>query len=137
MSSPFVWTPRRSRGVCGQRRRNRIEVECSRDKRGRDLVASHFAQRDFDNVSQSVAVENLDDSGADIEHQHAQAAMIFVRTSTTRVGGLADARDRSEWSINQSDDGTELDAVHWAGERVAAVFSALAHDKPVRFQLGE
>src|SRR5437016_5875640 len=63
--------------------------------------------------------------------------MVFVWTSTTRVGRLADARDRSEWSINQSDDGTELDAVHGAGQRVAAVFSALAHDKPVRFQLGE
>src|SRR5207248_406263 len=137
MSSPFIYTLRRSRGVGGQRRQNRIEVECSRDKGGRDLVASHFAQRDFDNISQGVAVENLDDSGTDIEHQHAQAAMVFVGTSTTRVGRLADAWDRSEWSVNQSDDGTELDAVHWAGKRVASVFSALAHDKTARFQLSE
>src|SRR5205823_8191961 len=124
-------------GVGGQRRQNRIEVECSRDKGGRDFVASHFAQRDFDNVSQGVAVENLDDGGADIEHQHAQAAMVFVRTSTTRVGRLADARNRSKWSVNQSDDGAELDAVHGAGKRVTSVFSALAHDKTARFQLGE
>src|SRR5438552_231728 len=135
--SPFVCTPRSSRGVGGQRRQNRIEVECSRDKGGRDFVASHFAQRDFDNVRQGVAVENFSDSGADIEHQHAQAAMVFVWTSTTRVGRLADARDRSEWSINQSDDGAELDAVHGAGQRIAAVFSALAHDKTARFQLGK
>src|SRR5207248_5358643 len=77
--------------------------------------------------------------------------MIAVRTSSIsmrrpqwsssgqvqRVGRLAGARNRSEWSINQSDDGTELDAVHWAGQRVAPIFSALAHDKTARFQLGE
>src|SRR5438067_11618102 len=84
-----------------------------------------------------MAVENLDDGSADIEHEHAQAAVVLVGTSTTRVGRLADARNRSEWSVNQSDDGAELDAVHWTGQRVAAVFSALAHDKPARFQLGE
>src|SRR5437868_9180416 len=84
----------------GQRGQNRIEVECSRDKGGRDFVTSHFAQRDFDDVSQGVAVENLNDSGADVQHQHAQAAMVFVRTSTTRVGRLADAWDGSEWSVN-------------------------------------
>src|SRR5438552_8899339 len=98
--SPFVCTPRSSRGVGGQRRQNRIEVECSRDKGRRDFIASHFAQRDFDNLSQGVAVENLDDGGADIQHQHAQAAMVFVRTSTARVGCLADAWDGSEWSVN-------------------------------------
>ena len=84
-----------------------------------------------------MAVENLGDSGADIEHQHAQTAVIFVGTSTTRVGRLADACDRGERSVNQSDDGAELDAVHWAGKRVASVFSALAHDKAARFQLRE
>src|SRR5438477_13036591 len=63
--------------------------------------------------------------------------MVFVWTSTTRIGRLADARDRSEWSVNQSDDGAELDAVHWAGKRVTPVFSALAHDKTARFQLSE
>src|SRR5437764_11599318 len=137
MSSPFIYTLRRSRGVGGQRRQNRVEVECSRDKGGRDFVASHFAQRDFDNVSQGVAVENLDYSGTDIEHEHTQAAVVFVWTSTTRIGRLADAWDRSKWSVNQSDDGTELDPVHWTGKRVAPVFSALAHDKTARFQLGE
>src|SRR5205085_11715461 len=95
------------------------------------------AQRDFHNVGQGVAVENLDDGGADIEHQHAQAAVVFVGTSTTRVGRLADARDRSEWSVNQSDNGAELDAIHGAGKRVPPVFSAFAHDKTARFQLGE
>src|SRR5207248_2068445 len=84
-----------------------------------------------------MAVENLDDGSADIEHEHAQAAVVLVGTSTTRVGRLADAWDGSEWSVNQSDDGAELDAVHGAGKRITPIFSALAHDKPVRFQLGE
>src|SRR5205085_2802409 len=137
MSSPFICTPRRSRGVSRQRGQNRIKVECSRDKGRRYFVAPHFAQRDFDNVSQGIAVENLGDSSADIEHQHAQAAMVFVRASTARVGRLAHARDGSEWSVNQSDDGTELDAVGGTGQRVAPILSALAHDKTARFQLGE
>src|SRR5436309_4126323 len=84
-----------------------------------------------------MAVENLDDGSADIEHEHAQAAVVLVGTSTTRVGRLADAWDGSEWSVNQSDDEAELDAVHGAGQRIAAVFSALAHDKAVGFQLRE
>src|SRR5437764_15155924 len=107
MSSPFIYTLRRSRGVGGQRCQNRIEVECSRDKGGRDFVTSHFAQRDFDNVSKGVAVENFDDSGADIEHQHAQAAMVFVRTSRRRVDRLADASDRSEWPGGHSGERAE------------------------------
>src|SRR4029453_1895866 len=84
-----------------------------------------------------VAVENFNNGGADIEHQHAQTAVIFIGASAALICRLADAADRSERSVNQFDDGAELDAVHWAGKRVASVFSALAHDKAARFQLRE
>ena len=47
-------------------------------------------------------VENLDDGGADIEHQHAQTAVIFIGASTAFICRLADAADWGERSVNQS-----------------------------------
>src|SRR5690606_20289199 len=62
----------------------------------------------------------------DIEHEHAQPAVFLVRTGTSTVRRLADAGDRGERSVDETDHRTDHDLVHGFGEPVAALFPAAA-----------
>src|SRR5579885_2009773 len=72
-----------------------------------DSITAHFPQRHLDHIKQSVAVEDAGDGVAYVEHEHAQPAMRFVRARAFFIGGLADASDGCERTVEQANDFTD------------------------------
>src|SRR5688572_13928390 len=70
----------------------------------RDMIPSQLAQRDLDNIGQRVAIQDARDGIAHVEHQHAKSAVRLIGARAFRVGGLADAANRRQWSVDQSHD---------------------------------
>jgi hypothetical protein len=56
------------------------------EKRRRNLVAAIFAKCDLDDFGQGMAIEHCAGGVSNVEHQHSQAAMHFVRAGAARVG---------------------------------------------------
>lgn len=77
-----------------------LEIDGSRREGRDDFVAAHFPQCDFNNVSQGVAIEDFGDGVSNIEHEHAQAAVRFVRAGAPSIGGQTYALDWCERSID-------------------------------------
>ena len=103
----------------------------------RDAVAAHLAQGDFHGIGQRVTVEDVGDGIADIQHEHVEAAMLFIRAGAGLVGGLADAGDGSEGAIDEADHAAETDALRLHLEEGAAVLAALGVHVTGPFELGE
>lgn len=91
-----------------------------------DLIFSKLPHRDFHDVSESKSVENVRDCVSNIEHQHAEAAVLFVGTTTAFVGGLADTGDRGQRTVDKSHDLADGNVFRWPRQKVAAMFSAPA-----------
>ena len=85
-----------------------------------------LAQGDFDDVFQGVAVENVGDGVAHVDHEHAESAVRFVRAGAFFIFGLAGAADGGELAVDEADDFTHLDGFHGLGEAGAAVLAAQA-----------
>ena len=69
-----------------------------------------------------VAVENVCDGVADIDHHHPQATMFFVGTGAALIGIFRCAADWGKPTVHQSDDCTDPDLICWLGEKVTARF---------------
>src|SRR5687767_14975860 len=65
-------------------------------------IALHFAESDGNHVLERVAVEDLGDGIAHIDHQHPQTAMDFIRTGTFLVVRLTGAADRREPAVDEA-----------------------------------
>ena len=107
------------------------------EERRRDLIATIFAKCDLDDICKSEAIEYCADGISNVEHQHSQAAVNFIRARAARVGCLAHASNRCEWAINQANDGAELYPAHRTCKRVTAELSAPAFHVSGGFELRE
>jgi len=83
-------------------------------KRRRDLIPAKFAKRDLDDVGEGVAIEQFGDRVPDVEHQHSQAAVHFIRTGASRVGCLANASNRCQRPVDQANNSAKLYPIHGA-----------------------
>src|SRR5690606_39159537 len=101
------------------------------------VFATDFSQCDFDDVMQSVTVEDGGDRVADIDHQHPETAVRFVWTGTTFVGGDAGATDRRERTVEQADDVPHSNRGCRFRHEVAAAFAALGVHIPGGPKLNE
>ena len=106
-------------------------------ERGSDLVPAQRAHRDLDDFGERVAVEEMRDGVADVEHQHAEAAVVLVGTGAGRVSRLAHARDRSQRPVDQADHVADSDRTRGFPQEVASVLSALALEKSGLLELEE
>jgi len=118
----------------GQHRRKR---NGSVEERRSDFVAPIFAKCDLDDVGQSITIENCADGISNVEHQHSQPAMNFIRARAASVGCLANASDRRQRSVDRPNDSAKFDLVHRPRERIAAEFSASACHVSRGFELRE
>jgi hypothetical protein len=100
-----------------------------------DFIFAKLPHRDFYDVSQSKSVENIRDRVSHIEHQYAQAAVLFVRATTAFVGGLTDAGDRGKRAINQPYNLANGNVFRWPSQKVAAMFPAPALEVTGSFEL--
>ncbi len=105
------------------------------EKRWRDLIPAIFAKRDLDDICKSEAIEYRADSVSNVEHQHSQPAVHFIRAGAARIGCLAHAPDRRERAVNQPNDGAKFYPPHRACERVTAELSPSAFDISGRLEL--
>ena len=101
----------------------------------REFVATIFAKRDLDDISKSETIEHCADGIPNVEHQHAQAAVHFVRARAARVGCLTNTPNRRQWPLNQSNDRTEFYSAHWPRKGVATILSASAFHVSGRLEL--
>ena len=106
-------------------------------ERRRDFIATIFAKRDLDDVCKSEAIEYCGDGVSNVEHQHAQAAVHFIRAGAARVGCGANAPDRRQRPVDQPNDGAELYLAHRTGQRVTAELPAPAFHVSGGFELRE
>lgn len=105
------------------------------EKRGRNLVPPIFAERDLDNICESEAIEDCADGVSNVEHQHSQAAVHFIRAGAAPVRRGANAPDRRERPIDQSNDGAKFYPLHRPRERIAPKLSAPAFHVSGRLKL--
>jgi 2-dehydro-3-deoxygluconokinase len=103
-------------------------VENGNAERRRQAVASNLTKSDLDDVMQRVTLEDADDGISHIDHQHAEAAVLFIRTATSGVTRLARAGDWGELAIDQADDIGDDDLFRRLCNEVAAELSALGFD---------
>src|SRR5438067_13847192 len=104
-------------------------------KRRRNLIATILAKCDFDDVCEGEAIEHCADGVSNVEHQHSQPAVHFIRAGAARIGCLAHAPDRRERAVNQPNDGAKFYPPHRACERVTTELSASAFDISGRLEL--
>jgi len=102
-----------------------------------EASAVHFAEGDIDDIGEAITIEDLGDGVSDIEHEHAESAVIFVWAGAAFVSGDTDARNGGEWAIDQADDLTENDLAGGFSEGVTAGLSALGLDEAPEAELGE
>ena len=105
------------------------------EKRRRDLIAAIFAKCDVDDVSQREAIKHRADRVANVEHQHSQTAVHFIRAGAARIGCLANAPNWRQGSVDQPDDGAKLYPLHGSRERIASKLSAPGLHVPSCFEL--
>jgi hypothetical protein len=70
------------------------------EERRRDFITTIFAKRDLDDVHKSEAIEHRSDRVSNIEHQHSQAAVHFIRAGAARVRCGANAPDRRQRAVD-------------------------------------
>ena len=102
-----------------------------------EASAVHFAEGYIDDIGEAIAIEDLGDGVSDIEHEHAEAAVIFVWAGAAFVSGDADAGNGGEWAIDQADDLTENDLAGGFSEGVSARLSSFGLDEAPDAELGE
>jgi len=95
-----------------------------------DPVAAHLAEGDFHDLGHSVAIKDVGDGIADIDHDHPQAAMLLVRAGAGLVGVFAGAADRCQPAVHQANDVADADLVRRLGQCVAAELAALGFHDP-------
>ena len=105
------------------------------EERRCDFIAAIFAKRDLDDVCKSEAIENRADRVSNIEHQHAQAAVHFIRARAPRVGCSTNAPNWRQRSFEQPNDGAKLYSIHRPRERIAAKLPASAFHISGRLEL--
>ena len=105
------------------------------EERRRDFIATIFAKRDLDDIGESEAIEHCADGVSNVEHQHSQPAVNFIRARATSVGCPANTPDRRQGPIDQSNDGAKFYPLHRPRERIAPKLSAPAFHVSGRFQL--
>ena len=89
-------------------------------------VAFLFAERHIHDVLERIAVEDVCDGVADINHEHAQAAVDFIRAGAFLIFSLAGAADGGQFAVDETDHVAHLDGIHGLGEPGAAVLAAHA-----------
>ncbi len=89
-----------------------------------DAITADFAEGDFDDLGEGVAVENGGDGIADIDHEHAEAAVVFIGAGASLVGVFAGAADGGEAAVHEADDVADADLRCVFGKEVAAGFPA-------------
>jgi len=100
-----------------------------------DLVPPHLAQSDFDNVCQSVSIQDVCDGIPHIHHQDPQPAMFFVRAGAPLIGGLAYTLDWGERSVNQTHNLPNRDALRRPSQKVATMLPPPAFQVTAGFEL--
>ena len=105
------------------------------EKRRRDLIPAIFAKCDVDDVRQREAIKHRADRVSNVEHQHSQTAVEFIRAGAARVARLANAPNWRQGSVDQSDDSAKLYPLHGSRERIATKLSAPAFHVSGRFKL--
>src|SRR4030095_7453412 len=118
--------------VLGHHRCNRNRAV---QKRRRNFIATIFAKRDLDDICESETIEHGADGIPNVEHQHAQAAVDFVRARAARVRCLTNTPNRRQWPLNQPNDSAEFYSTHWPRKGVAAKLSASAFHVSGRLEL--
>ena len=96
-----------------------------------------LAQGDLNDVFQGVAVEDVGDGVADIDHEHAEAAVGLIRAGAFFILGLAGAADGGELAVDEADDVAHDDGFHGLGQAGAAILAAHAFDITGGAQLEE
>ena len=94
-------------------------------------------ERDFRELREGVAVEDVRDGVAHVHHDQAEAAVRLVGARAAFVGRHAGATDGRERAVNLPDDFADVDFGSRARERVAAVFPACAGEEAGVAELGE
>lgn len=85
-------------------------------KRWDNTITAHFSKRDFDDLGDGVAVKNVGNSVADIDHDHAEAAVFFIRARAALIGVFASTADWGEAAVHQADELANADLVGGFGE---------------------
>ena len=98
----------------------------SAEKRNWHAVSSHFAKRDLHRVGKCIAIQNVRDGVAHVEHEHAQATVILVRAGAGFVGRLTHACDGCERAIDEPDDVAKADTIGIHLQKIAAIPATLA-----------
>src|SRR5262245_11655714 len=90
------------------------------------FVATILAKSNLDDVCKREAIEHGADGVSDVEHQHSQATVHFVRAGAACIGCGTDAPDRCQRPIDQPNDGSKLYLAHGTRKRVPAKLPAPA-----------
>lgn len=94
-----------------------------------DIVPAEFLKGDFDDLGQAVAVEDVSDSVADIEHEQAQTAMSLIGTGALFIGGVTDASDGRKRAVYETNDFANENIRGGSSEEKPAVLATFAiHD---------
>ena len=102
-----------------------------------NLVAAHLPQRDVHDLRKGGPVEDVRDGVSDIEHQHTQPTVVFVRAGAASIRSLAHARDRRERPIDEANDVAHANAVHRLADEVSAMLPPLGLNVTGGSQLGK
>ena len=96
------------------------------EERRRDFIATILAKCDLDDICKCEAIEHCGDRVSNVEHQHPQAAVNFIRAGAARVGCLANASNRRQWPLNQPNDSAEFYPARGTRKGITAKLSASA-----------
>jgi len=76
-------------------------------------------------LGDGVAVEDVGDGVADIDHDHAQTTVLLIGACAGLVGIFTGAADRCQTAVHEAHNLADPDLVGGLGQRVAAEFPAM------------
>jgi len=114
-----------------------FKAEGAPRKRHGNFVAPHLAQSDINDLRERIAIEDAGNGIANVEHEHAQAAMRLIGTRATAVRCLAYTSDRCERTIKEPNDRAKFYAMRGSGQQVAAKLAPFSLDVSRCPHLGE
>ena len=106
-------------------------------ERNREAILAEFFEGDFGDLGEAVAIEDVGDGVAHIEHEKTEAAVLLVGAGAFGVGRVAHASDWCEGSVDETHDLAHRDVFRGLRKEETTVLPALAIDDAGLAQLNE